>query len=329
MLAQPGAAVDGLADGTWYFHVRAVDAQSSGPVSDYRFQIDATGPDVDMIGLTSGGTYLAEALPTPSIVASDPNMPDASGLGGVQWSCSNGESGSGDSSTTPITVPSAPGWYSYTVQATDLAGNKGPSRSFSLAIGLSSPKNVTFGPSSPTATTMRWAGCVGAEGYSVYVDGQLAGTTGADSSAFTFDGLLGPSHVVEVEAYIDEESVSARARGVYVLAKAVQIGVIRFAPNSNKLTPRSRRSLRAFAVLVKAQGFTTAYVDGYSAHADHGSRAYRARLSRARADAVKAYLIARFKAMKVRMRVVAIGRGAVPGSAQAHAPDRKAIISVK
>lgn len=329
MLSKPGAGVTGLADGTWYFHVRAVKSPLSGPVSDYGFRIDTTGPNVDMTGVTEGAVYLAEALPAASIVASDPNLPDASGLSSIHWSCSNGGSGESSASPIPVTVPDAFGTYMYTVYATDAAGNQGPTRYFWISVGLSSPKNVTFGPSSRSTATVRWAGCLGAQGYHIYLDGVLVGTTGVNVSAFTLKNLVGPSHVVEVEAFVDEETASARTRGVYEAVKAVQIGEIKFAPNSTKLTSQTKASLRKLAALAKAQGFTTVFVDGYSAHFDHGSKAFRAKLSRARANAVKNYLVIRFKAMKVKIKVVAIGQGAVPGSRQGHAPDRKAVISVK
>ena len=93
----------------------------------------------------------------------------------------------------------------------------------------------------------------------------------------------------------------------------VKVGTVRFRGNSSRLTLATKRSLRAYAKLLSAQGFTRLYVDGYTAQHDHGSRAFRRRLSLTRAKHVKEYLTSRFRLLHHKIAIIATGHsGANP-----------------
>lgn len=172
------------------------------------------------------------------------------------------------------------------------------------------PHSVTYTISSRSRSTIQWAGAVNATGYRIFVNGHAVGTVGAKSFSFVYKGLLGPAESVSVMSLGGDKTGSERIRGAYVRAKIpVEIGKVRFGPNSAKLTSATKRTLNALAALVKAQGFSTVSVAAYTASFDHGSAGFRHRLSLARAKAVRAYLLARFKLLKVKVVVTTSARG--------------------
>ncbi|MDO8915281.1 MAG: OmpA family protein, partial [Coriobacteriia bacterium] len=104
---------------------------------------------------------------------------------------------------------------------------------------------------------------------------------------------------------------------------------VHFRSNSATLTPSTRAALRRLAATIKARGYHTVTAEGWTAHRDKGSSSFRRRLSAARARAVKAYLDSRLRVLHAKVRVVAVGKGAVPGSRYTTSLDRKVVIWAK
>jgi outer membrane protein OmpA-like peptidoglycan-associated protein len=167
------------------------------------------------------------------------------------------------------------------------------------------PTAVTYGLSAGK-TIVRWIGSVDAVGYEVSVNGIPVGTTGPASS-LQIHGILGPAAKLTVTARGLDGTRSVAVPGVYVPASTAKIGTVWFAGNSSRLTASAKKSLRAYAKLVAAQGFSAVRANGYTARFDRGSWAYRKRLSTARAVVVKQYLDVQFKGLGVRVGVTARG----------------------
>jgi hypothetical protein len=169
------------------------------------------------------------------------------------------------------------------------------------------PYSVTFGPVSG-GTLIQWAGSPGATGYQVYAGGRLLGTTGPSAFSLFVAEILGPKTVITVVA-LSDSGPSDPGVGIYRAVGAVKLGTVRFGGNSSRLTPSTKRSLKRYARIVAAQGFTSLKVSGYTAKTDHGSRAFRKRLSVKRAKNVKAYLAAEFRRLHVSVGITTAGYG--------------------
>jgi outer membrane protein OmpA-like peptidoglycan-associated protein/ubiquitin len=168
------------------------------------------------------------------------------------------------------------------------------------------PRSVTFGPTSVTRTLVQWAGSPGAIGYRIYIGGVLAGTTGSGTASFTVPRLLGPNAGLEVQAVGNDGTASGRVRATYTPGATVNIGTITFAGDSSRLSATAKRTLKKLAALVKAQGFTSLAVNGFTAKLAHGSAAFRKRLSAARAKAAKTFLVAEFKRLHVTVSIATV-----------------------
>jgi len=157
LLASAGTQVTAPSDGTFYFHLRGVSGGTGGPFTDMQVNIDTTGPTVGLTGVTDGGVYVSGAIPAGSIVASDPNMPDASGVAAVHWTTSFGTSGETAGASVPVSIPTTPGVYVYQAHALDNAGNQGIERTFAVTVlgdvlGLASPTHPLASAYYPATT---------------------------------------------------------------------------------------------------------------------------------------------------------------------------------
>jgi len=141
----PGVAFPGTPDGTWFFHVRAVASDgSAGDISTRAVKIDTKAPSVELSGATDGAAYLAGEAPDAVITATDPNMPDASGVKSVFYQLDGQDRVDLDGDTATITLPSTPGVYGCWYGASDGAGNWCEWYHFTVTIlgdvtGLASP----------------------------------------------------------------------------------------------------------------------------------------------------------------------------------------------
>ncbi len=200
LLASAGTKVTAPSDGTFYFHVRGVSGGIGGPVTDMQVNIDTTGPTVALAGVTDGGVYVSGSVPVGSIVASDPNMPDASGVAAVHWTTSFGTSGETAGSTAPVSVPTTAGVYVYSAHAVDNAGNQGVERTFAVTVlgdvlGLASPTHPVATVYYPATTAgFRWDERSGTS-YSYQLDRDPDGTPDLVPDAFSPRGsaLLPPA----------------------------------------------------------------------------------------------------------------------------------------
>jgi hypothetical protein len=168
-----------------------------------------------------------------------------------------------------------------------------------ITVNPSDPYDVTFGPLSSTSTRVQWAGSANATGYRIYVSGSVVATVGASVSGYTIPRLLGPNTGVAVDAIGDGGTHSAIVPAVYRPGAGIRIGTVTFYGNSSHLTSSGKRTLKRLAALVKAQGFNALTIRGFTEKHPHGSKAFRKRLSAARAAAVKAYLAHEFKHLHV------------------------------
>jgi outer membrane protein OmpA-like peptidoglycan-associated protein len=90
---------------------------------------------------------------------------------------------------------------------------------------------------------------------------------------------------------------------------APRVGAVYFAGDSARLTSAAKRALTRYAAMAAVQGIKDIALRGYTARREHGSRAYRLRLSALRARVVKAYLAGQFRRMHVPVRLAAVGYG--------------------
>jgi outer membrane protein OmpA-like peptidoglycan-associated protein len=110
----------------------------------------------------------------------------------------------------------------------------------------------------------------------------------------------GGKHTLQAEGL--NTAGQARAISTPVVVKtAVSSAQVNFDSNSSRLTPASQASLRAYAMKVKASKFTNLFVTGYTDAL--GTSAFNINLSRARADAVAAYLKMKLKGSSVKVNV--------------------------
>jgi len=181
------------------------------------------------------------------------------------------------------------------------------------------PASASYGPVSG-GTTVRWTAVPGAIGYKVYASGHMIGAVGPTNSSLFARTLLGPRAGVEVVTLGAYGTKSAATSGTYGLKAPVKICTVHFKYDSSKLSPGARRSLKARAKLIAAQGFKRLHVDGYTANRDRGILAYRQRLSLARAKAVEAYLAGEFRHLGRKVSIMVAGRaGANPVGSNATA----------
>lgn len=187
-----------------------------------------------------------------------------------------------------------------------------------ITVNPGDPYNVTFGPSSATKTRVQWAGSLNATGYRISVGGTVVATVGPNVSSYSYAKLLGPNAVVAVQAIGNGGTTSHVVRGTYQPGAPVMIGTITFAGDSAKLSASAKKTLRKLAALVKAQGFTSLTIKGFTERHPHGNAAFRRRLSAARARAVTAFLTAEFKRLhvKVKFTVVSTNGSGATGSAK-------------
>lgn len=131
------AQFDDLADGVWYFHIRATDKKRWGEITTYRLQIDTTPPNFIDIGIFSPN--LVTSIPLLRFVARD----DLSGVDFYQVRIDGGEWVK--ATTTEFLPPQLePGSHLVVVQAVDKAGNISVKEKKIKIVSLSSPQITTI-----------------------------------------------------------------------------------------------------------------------------------------------------------------------------------------
>ncbi|MGB4593307.1 MAG: cell wall-binding repeat-containing protein, partial [Coriobacteriia bacterium] len=122
------------ADGTWYFHVRAVNAYGTwGSTSHLQVLIDTTSP------LTTAEAVTAPGSGTVTLSSFDPDP--GSGLAGISWSVADGASGVGNT----VTLTGA-GTYTVNYWAVDIAGNEETHRSIEVVVPPVVPTELIVTP---------------------------------------------------------------------------------------------------------------------------------------------------------------------------------------
>ncbi|MEI8083732.1 MAG: MBG domain-containing protein, partial [Actinomycetes bacterium] len=171
------------------------------------------------------------------------------------------------------------------------------------------PTGVTYQPSGG-GTLIQWSGSPGAASYQIWAGGRLLGTTGAGTLSLFVPEVFGPNAGITVDALGHSGVASDPAAGAYQAVASGKIGAVRFAYNSSKLTPATKRALRNYAKTIAAQGFTRLTVNGYaSISRGGGDWDSRERLSVARAKNVRAYMATQFKGLHVSVSTRAAGYG--------------------
>jgi predicted phage tail protein len=143
-----------LADGTYTFHVRAIDnAGNTGAATTRTWTIDATGPDAPSI---SAGP--ADASATTSTSASFSfSATDNAGTGVASYECKldgpGGSTGSWGACTSPDAYTSlADGAYTFHVRAIDNVGNTGSATTRTWTVDTTNPgaPSISSGPADTT-----------------------------------------------------------------------------------------------------------------------------------------------------------------------------------
>ncbi|MHB8706446.1 MAG: OmpL47-type beta-barrel domain-containing protein, partial [Coriobacteriia bacterium] len=122
-------------DGTWYFHVRALDAAGNWSAPSHRTVLIDTAPP-----LTTAGSSVVPGSGAVTLNAFD----SPSGVAGIAWSVVGGASGTGPSTTT-ITLTGA-GTYTVNFRATDIAGNQEVQRSIQVVVPPVVPDELIVTP---------------------------------------------------------------------------------------------------------------------------------------------------------------------------------------
>ncbi|MDZ4169692.1 MAG: OmpA family protein [Coriobacteriia bacterium] len=307
-------SVEGLATGVAY-EFRAISLGSDGvdagssPVS---LTLGGAGDPGDG-GSGGGGDPIDVIVPPVTTAGPTSTSIPVSGLeDGDETSVTVTTPGAGSARLegAALVVSPRPGFSgTMLVEVTVTRGADSVTKTVSVTVNPGPPHAITYTPAGAASSLIKWTGSTNAKGYRVYVNGRLVGTTSAAVSQLRINTLLGPNAVVQVQAYGNNGTESVRVRGTYRAAHDVRIGTIRFQGDSATLTASGKRELRKLAALVKAQGFKTVVVDGFTAGAAPGGAAFRARLSAQRAQNVRTYLLAEFRRLGVKVNVVASGRG--------------------
>lgn len=121
-----------VADGVWYFHLKAKTDSGFTPIAHFKLQIDTTAPDDFLITVAQSGG-VTNPRPTVSFEAKD----SGSGISAYQAKINSGEFFSVKSGDA---LPKqAPGDYSLIVRAGDQAGNIRDSQAVFKIEGIDSP----------------------------------------------------------------------------------------------------------------------------------------------------------------------------------------------
>ncbi len=131
------ATLNGLSDGTHYFHVRATGTDGfGGPIETRKVRVDTAGPSMQFSGIQNGAAYFSGDAPDSVISAVDPGMPDASGVATLAYYDSADDSyGETSSASVTLTAPTEPGTYFYEYIALDSAGNYPVDENGEFAVG--------------------------------------------------------------------------------------------------------------------------------------------------------------------------------------------------
>ncbi|NTU71178.1 MAG: cadherin-like domain-containing protein, partial [Coriobacteriia bacterium] len=196
------AWVGQLTDGTWYFHVRQVSMEQGGPVSTVPVRIDGTSPTIELGGVVDGGVYASGSAPQVSLVATDPNAPECSGVVRIGYTPIDGDEVMVDGSSATFDLPTAPGVYTYRYYAWDAVFNSsGWDRMFTVTIvgditGLTSSTHPDQGQSyETTIARLNWNLASGGS-YSYSVDQDQNGTPD-----LTTDTINVPMPLVDSASY--------------------------------------------------------------------------------------------------------------------------------
>jgi outer membrane protein OmpA-like peptidoglycan-associated protein len=138
-------------------------------------------------------------------------------------------------------------------------------------------------------TTISWSPSPTAHaGYVVALNGRVACAT--TSSACTVNELVGPANRVSVKVIGRGGTRSPATAATFAHRAPVLIAVVYFSTASWALSPRSSTVIAATAQRLKADGFATALVSGYTD--SYGSKAYNVWLSHQRSLSVSQRLFA-------------------------------------
>jgi hypothetical protein len=194
-----------LADGQWYYNVRAVDAAGnwSGTRSVGPFYIDRTAP----VTTSDAPSTWTSATPTVSLSATDPAGSP------IDYTRYQIDSGSVVDYSAPFPV-SGDGTHTLQFWSADIAGNVEEARSATILLDTTPPTvpaNVGASAVSTTSIEVTWTlstdAVSGVAHYAVYRDGSFVATT--TSVEFTDTGLNpGTSHTYHVVA-IDRAGCSS------------------------------------------------------------------------------------------------------------------------
>ena len=183
----------GVADGTWYFHVRAVDnAGFWGTAQHYTVHVDTTNPNQPTISSSTHSveaTWYSNSNPALSWTCSDP-LP-GSGLAGYSYILDQ------TSNTTPDTTSEGSGtstsytsvadgvWY-FHARGVDAAGNWGAAQHRTVRIDTTAPSAISGLASSTHPVQANW-----------YSNNTPAFTWSASTDPAPSSGVKGYSYVLD------------------------------------------------------------------------------------------------------------------------------------
>ena len=149
-------------------------------------------------------------------------------------------------------------------------------------------KVVLVRPTSVTRTALGWAksSTLTVQKYEVRVNGSLVCET--ESTTCAIDRLIGPKTQVDVTAIGNEGTRSTVQAGKYSPNKRVKVFTINFDENKWAFTDLALQKLQTYIEIIKNEGFTQAFVLGYTD--SQGSPSTSMPLSKKRATATTNYL---------------------------------------
>jgi OOP family OmpA-OmpF porin len=149
------------------------------------------------------------------------------------------------------------------------------------------PVAIGFSPKSVKESSIAWTQSMSqVVAYVVEINGKTACQT--TSNTCPVPALIGPNSKVTISAIGNDQTTSTSEVIPYVAKAPIPALKVNFATGSAKLTNEQKSEIRTMCRLIGSEGFTRLVVNGFTDI--RGSVAANAALSKARANAVAAYM---------------------------------------
>ncbi len=219
-----------LADGSHTFAVKATDpAGNTGPETTFTWTIDTVGPTTTISG-----------KPIDPSNVSSPSFTFTSNEAGSTFACKLGAGAFAPCTSPKSYVALADGSHTFTVKATDSAGNTGPETSYTWTIDSAGPTvTITQKPTDPSNESSPSLGFSSDEPGSTFACKLDAGAFASCTSPHSYTDLADGSHTFTVKATDAAGNTGPEASHTWMIDTAAPTASIIVKPNdpSNNSSP--------------------------------------------------------------------------------------------